>query len=933
MAYSFANGIPIDDMMVLAPVSPEGQVVHVEDCKKARDWMASVKGDYYGSKNGAPKHPNAVCIVISRWKDGFCYNRCKANRSLDVMTMAFGAPKHLVNGTDNTFPVALGLKKANGWIQVEQRFKEDMQELETTDEPHVFFNGVTGQMIPVFVKVLAVIADRPERATMSATISCSSNSHRRFSVSGTLYTPRVDTDAVEARLAKERNGTAVPTWSWCDPHVSSQASGGKLPSCYECRKRRILKLGAMDRSEDAESDPVNPCNKCHDWDMLGEDHDNREPLDFPQHKDCPTHCHTGSPVPAPKGRDVFQRNGRLPFKRLSFSDMTQASKFAHYQASRKEKSWNKATTLCYLTHCGVPPKLAAVIYDCADNCRKFKKQNEIDFSCPVAVKVPPPNDPENTELSVAFPPSWTDSVGMDGYIETFLHQFALGCSKSNFELVSELLKELPDRANSGLNSTALRRNVQLLLQDLKPLTLNWTNAMPFNQSEKRGCSTGGWVGEQWLSFARFSKPLFAWMAREPDKAAKHGVNDVARLVISFHAVLSRCLTHSGVDEALIAEANELIKEHLSSVRDLDLRTNHKLFKKGAATASDTSQPKTEAFWEKSNYVSLLNLPGFMRVYGPPIEWWDAGGKGEKHIQKVKPLIKRGVRGDIRKFCVGLLEKLCGVDQMTLLEKRYMSASHKRATEESPAEEPTLVAEDDDDDGDPVTSVLNDLSDLLLNDDNDNSASTRGIETNAHEDNSKRAPFSTRTVDLEEVGMTKKRSVHVYRSFELAKLAIDGRKPVAGTIEVTTDQESGKTAFEFQIVHRKPVKQCARRKVLFDDANGVNVFGVWCANILVDPNKESHQSTTSLSEVQGKAGLSAVAIPLSYVFGDQHEYAQKYYVTTNWWKERMSDGSYKLSTLDFTLYEGCSTAMEDLEDLSAMQQETTNRGQKRSSVQI
>ena len=99
------------------------------------------------------------------------------------------------------------------------------------------------------------------------------------------------------------------------------------------------------------------------------------------------------------------------------------------------------------------------------------------------------------------------------------------------------------------------------------------------------------------------------------------------------------------------------------------------------------------------------------------------------------------------------------------------------------------------------------------------------------------------------------------------------------------------------------------------------------------NKESYQSTTSLSEVQGKAGLSAVAIPLSYVFGDQHECAQKYYVTTNWWKERMSDGSYKLSTLDFTLYEGCSTAMEDLEDLSAMQQETTNRGQKRSSVQI
>ena len=67
-------------------------------------------------------------------------------------------------------------------------------------------------------------------------------------------------------------------------------------------------------------------------------------------------------------------------------------------------------------------------------------------------------------------------------------------------------------------------------------------------------------------------------------------------------------------------------------------------------------------------------------------------------------------------------------------------------------------------------------------------------------------------------------------------------------------------------------------------------------------EDSVPATQSFADIQG-AQLSALAIPLWYAIGKNHPDSFKYCVITNWWKNRMRDGSYQLPTLDASLYGG------------------------------
>ena len=299
------------------------------------------------------------------------------------------------------------------------------------------------------------------------------------------------------------------------------------------------------------------CNKCTDWDMLGSN--SKVSLDFLHHKDYPTFCTMGSPVPPPPGRDVFQFGGKIPFLKLTFKFMMQACKFAFFQASRKKDPWKKGATNCYLRHCGVSPKVADSLHDFAVSARRGQP---IGYDSPDGIVSPVANE------SFYFPAAWTDILSPDDFIETVMHLLGLGIAPSNLELITIFLKELP--AGSGMSSTALRRSMQELLTDLKPLMLNWLNALPLNVSDKKGYTTGGWVGEQWIAFARVSKALFGWCIGNHALASKFGIDDLSRVVISFHALMARCLTHSAIDEAFIEDVRLHVKEFLSCVRELDI---------------------------------------------------------------------------------------------------------------------------------------------------------------------------------------------------------------------------------------------------------------------------------------------------------------------------------------------------------------------------
>ena len=163
---------------------------------------------------------------------------------------------------------------------------------------------------------------------------------------------------------------------------------------------------------------------------------------------------------------------------------------------------------------------------------------------------------------------------------------------------------------------------------------------------------------------------------------------MSRMVISYVAVMSRLLTHHGIDDAFIAETEHYIKEFMSCVRELDIRVRHKQINTKPSEARSmsrqadvsaqtprwhASKPVTKKdkkfglWWMKANYISLFNLAPAMVWLGPLVNWWDGGGKGERFIQEIKPHIPRGVRAASDTFFLRLMERVYKTKTLAFLE--------------------------------------------------------------------------------------------------------------------------------------------------------------------------------------------------------------------------------------------------------------------------
>ena len=157
--------------------------------------------------------------------------------------------------------------------------------------------------------------------------------------------------------------------------------------------------------------------------------------------------------------------------------------------------------------------------------------------------------------------------------------------------------------------------------------------------------------------------VYAYSAKRGLVDERLGCNDLVRMVCSFTAIVGRVLSHAGTSKKKIMQVNVLLREFLSAVTELDIRTRyeamHSLGVGRGGGANDTTSPGDEKskdqWWLKSNYVSMLNLVPTMEQLGPLINYWDGGGKGERYIQEIKPHIPRGVR-DGGKFFVRYVRK-------------------------------------------------------------------------------------------------------------------------------------------------------------------------------------------------------------------------------------------------------------------------------------
>lgn len=944
LKFLFSCGVPVDDIFVnigCKETYEDGSTVHhVSQSRKASEFVK----DILEAQKEAHRKGETFCLAtwLADWRDGFGPNRTKGNRnSVVAWTITISPPKNKVNATTNTFLVALGSKKNSAWPKVEHRFRMDLAKLQDLCNPLKVYHGTLQKVIPVCSRRFASLEDKVERPDVTATIACASDYHRCFGTSVRIATPKCDNVRMNRKQFQyEKAGGRTPHPGWSDEFaVRGNTNGSKLPSCLPCRRRIWKQL--FRQQPTPHQDNAN-CSECTNWEVCGETashllkHD--PPKDYPKqlsNNDCPLPVPEGRPVPA---------QFLIPVK-LSFEYLIGATRFTFYHACAKgKKRWGLGACRAYLRTCGVGSNHQELLLEATKQA--IEDDLPIDY-----------NDPEGIG-SFRFPASWIGDLSLHQYIELAMHQLFLGIAKSNFELVNKWIK------GSGFGTSKLKKRVNPLLNEIKKLQLSF--ALTHELTGVDG--TGSWVSENWLALVRFSKTIYSCLC-ENEKCKKNGVEDVTRLVSSYNALVSRLLSHSGVNPSNIQEIHLYMKEFLSCTRELDIRVRHRELgikstrKKSTKSKQETKKKKAtgeggkkkkkkktnqvnqqsisaeavttnsrkrkapvvdvpadkvkdtgevvvtgvteqqggdqttgkeaEAWWLKPNYMSLLNLIESIAELGPLVLWWDGGGKGERFIQDIKPHIPRGVRNDQTFFYVRLTERVYKMRCLFYLENRY------------------FPQDDEESDFDMLDMVESAISDSEMTDDEDSNSesdnetivsesgredATDDGESDEEDDNNYDTLPTTSISQVEDSAMHKARTIYIYRSEATLIRALNDTKPITGIVI----QNSEQTSYDMFCIYRKANAMFGWRKIIFFDSNGANFHGLWHAPILLE--EEKLPPSSKLAEVQRRAKMSAIAIPLRYIVGKGHDRSRHYGVQTNWWKERDSRGEYVLPRLDPCLYE-------------------------------
>ena len=142
-------------------------------------------------------------------------------------------------------------------------------------------------------------------------------------------------------------------------------------------------------------------------------------------------------------------------------------------------------------------------------------------------------------------------------------------------LTRKWLADSPAAGTSGLQDSSFVECMQSLIKDLKRFNLSWLAACPLT-GQKGNLGTGSWVGENFVFLAHVSPIVFAACPRDRKKVVECGLNNMSRMVICFHGLIARLMTHSGINEATMRETSWFIREFLSCVKEFNTRVQHKV---------------------------------------------------------------------------------------------------------------------------------------------------------------------------------------------------------------------------------------------------------------------------------------------------------------------------------------------------------------------
>ena len=926
--FIFANGLDIEKIGVQDSKflsEPSKKVVAVAD--------TPVVGEL--AKKAIKAHTDNFAVIAwsCDWRDGFSPANTKSNRkSVVTWTFTVSPPPSRVNSTDNTFPIATGLKKSSHWSQVEHRFRNDTSDYFADNKPLQVYHGALKKIIPVFVERIVSLEDRPERAEVTQTIQYNSNYHRCFGKVIRIDPPKFASDDVKLYLNSQVGDVFCFGWShqFCNPPkrpftdnngnnnsgpLGLITNGNLLPACKNCRLSRLQThiKSFSQQSISQQSIGSTPCTGCANWNL---DHDI---MQFPAEAKYPRTEMEECPVRPPAGREVGLKSLRMVI--LSFDILKKACKFA--LANAISKHWGKGTFQCYLKSCGINQITQDKLWRIAEEHISNPAGNNINWGSDTGIG------------SFSFPAAWVGPLPLAGYLETVMHQIFLGLAKSNFTLIINW-------ATYTNNGSPFKRNTEMLLGALKGFNLSWLMTHEFstgtgkekNEKKTNVAGTGGWVSENWVAWTRVSKVTSGWCK----SAQISGFEDVIRATIAFSCLTSRLMAHTGTDENAIQEIDVFIKEFMSCILDLDTQVQHRVAKpppggkadpkakkrkkkssrkeeesshqvapatqatmeedssllvapatpaaiKDAIKAGNSKAVRREPWWVKSNYLSLFNLVEMIRQYGPIFNWWDGGGKGERFIQILKPLIPRGLRQGLVQFFVTVTKKVYNQSMISYLENSLgLQGDAGQA-----------MVEDDEEWIDYYLDEEGNMQKMEEDEEEEDNGEDQEQEEEGEADYSK----------LEDIQMSKTRTYFIYPNRAQIDKALKSQRPLSGII-VSEKLEGQPKALSLYLVYNKPGKVFGWMRVCFDDQNGEKFCGLWYAPAtLQEPLKDPPRVK---SEITSLAKMAAVMIPKRYALDgtkvvEENAYHEaQYCVVTNWWKERGQSGHYQLPVLDPSFYD-------------------------------
>ena len=601
-------------------------------------------------KNLFPDHGfNDVVVAeynvwIIEWSDDFEPNSSltKSNRGgVWVKTITICPPRSYRHLQAYSYPVAMGPKNVSH-EEAEIILQTDMKKLAAT-EGALFYSPEHGGLIRIRAKLFVSLQDQPERRGQNYLTSGSfSTYHRRFGYS----------------------------FKWQD-------FGPVLRPCSLCRE------ALFDTTLDWRG---RECGICTNF-----AHDPQHPLLVYDH--------------------VLVDDVKQGVIKLTYAKLADAANIVHdgyvcgEWTSTDANEWLKI-------HCIVETCRKSILLH-ADKCKEYR--DIMDESSTASDTLKAAINQEKARYPHLYkawplPTVWTRGVHLHQHPDVPMHLICLGVVKSVILRVDKWM------TNSS-KSAPFVRHMKGMLESIQELGLCWCPILPY-----KGGKFGGWVSENYLTMSRLLKWFYGvlddiapdeapwseptasmsdWTGKDCKMWLKIRGQPQAGFAAECRAKVSLFRAMPIADQPPVIERRvgpvEKVQEMIVALDDLvswlmvdqiddesyyfDLERKIRIFLTLFAEMDEKLAKKDAipAWLTAYNFLSLLNLPDIVRLYGPVRNIWEGSWVGEGFLRFIKPAMIHGLR---KNWETSTMTSLMRMKAMQHLTKGLRGGSNDDAAETS-----------------------------------------------------------------------------------------------------------------------------------------------------------------------------------------------------------------------------------------------------------